>query len=149
MKGDQRLPHDSGREVEEKYLEQLGVKYFLVETTEGVDKLAADRGYKNRDQVTISPDAMGPVYEDKVKSFFHEHLHEDEEIRYVREGRGYFDVRGRDDEWVRIRVEKVGYREVRRPRLVRRSWLTGSGIRTIFSSFLPGSIIVSRQTRTM
>lgn len=107
MKGDQRLPHDSGREVEGKYLEQLGVKYFLMETTEGVDKLAANRGYKNRDEVTISPDAMGPAYEDKVKTFFHEHLHEDEEIRYVREGRGYFDVRGQADEWVRIRVEKV------------------------------------------
>ena len=112
MKGDQRLPHDSGREVEGKYLEQLGVKYFLVETTEGVDKIAADRGYKNRDQVTVSPDALGPVYEDKVKSFFHEHLHEDEEIRYVREGRGYFDVRGQDDEWVRIMVEKVGLPKV-------------------------------------
>ena len=107
LKGDQRLPHDSGREVEEKYLDKLGVKYYLVETIEEVDKLAADRGYRNRDQVTISPKTMGPVYEDKVKMFFHEHIHEDEEIRYIREGRGYFDVRGQDDEWVRISLEKA------------------------------------------
>ena len=72
----------------------------------GVDALAAERGYRNRDEITVSPDAMGAVYEDKVKSFFAEHLHEDEEIRYVRGGRGYFDVRDKGDQWVRIALEK-------------------------------------------
>ncbi len=72
-----------------------------------VDALAAQRGYRNRDEITVSPGAMGAVYEDKVKSFFAEHLHEDEEIRYVRDGRGYFDVRDKGDRWVRIALEKV------------------------------------------
>lgn len=79
--------------------------YYHFPDTESVDKLATERHYKNRDVITVSPQAMGAIYEDKVKSFFHEHLHEDEEIRYILEGHGYFDVRNEGDEWIRVRLE--------------------------------------------
>lgn len=104
--GDQRLPHDSQKPVDPSYLAALGVLYSSHPELSTVDELAKERDYKNRDEITVSPSAMGAVYEDKVKMFFHEHLHEDEEIRYIRDGAGYFDVRSEGDQWVRIRLEK-------------------------------------------
>ncbi|KAF3399811.1 1,2-dihydroxy-3-keto-5-methylthiopentene dioxygenase [Penicillium rolfsii] len=104
--GDQREPHDSGRAVSEEKLASLGVLYYHCPTIEAVDTIAKERGYKNRDQICVSPQAMGDIYEDKVKMFFAEHLHEDEEIRYIVDGEGYFDVRGLDDEWIRIDLVK-------------------------------------------
>ncbi|KAK5997392.1 Acireductone dioxygenase [Cladobotryum mycophilum] len=106
LPGDQRLPHDSGREIEIGQLGNLGVHYYHFADAGKVDELAVERGYKNRDEIVVSPEKMGDVYEEKVKMFFHEHLHEDEEIRYIRGGQGYFDVRSKNDEWVRIQLEK-------------------------------------------
>ena len=71
-----------------------------------VDKIAAERQYKNRDEITISPSVMGAIYDEKVRTFFNEHLHEDEEIRYILDGSGFFDVRDKDDHWVRIKLDK-------------------------------------------
>ena len=106
IQGDQREDHDSGRPVPESQLHSLGVIYHRFPALSSVDALASERGYKNRDEITVSPEKMGAVYEEKVKSFFSEHLHEDEEIRYILDGAGFFDVRSEGDEWIRIRLEK-------------------------------------------
>ncbi|KAL8676283.1 MAG: hypothetical protein Q9224_004476 [Gallowayella concinna] len=104
--GDQREDHDSGRPVDPEYLSQLGVLYYYCPSVEGVNAIASERSYKNRDEIVVSPVKMGPAYEDKVKMFFNEHLHEDEEIRYILDGEGFFDVRSIEDKWVRIRLVK-------------------------------------------
>ena len=70
-----------------------------------MESLAKTRNYANRDVITVSPNALGAVYEEKIKAFYDEHMHEDEEIRYILKGTGYFDVRDMDDKWVRISAE--------------------------------------------
>jgi cupin superfamily acireductone dioxygenase involved in methionine salvage len=69
-------------------------------------EIRAERHYKNHDVVLIHPERM-PNFSEKLKIFFDEHLHEDEEIRFILDGSGYFDVRNeRDDEWIRLHVTK-------------------------------------------
>lgn len=63
------------------------------------------RGYDYDDTVAISPGTLAG-YEAKIKSFYEEHIHSDEEIRYVLDGSGYFDVRDKEDNWIRIWTRK-------------------------------------------
>ena len=57
-----------------------------------------------KDLIEICPDKL-ENYE-KVKNFFREHMHADEEIRYCLEGSGYFDVHDKDDKLIRIRIRE-------------------------------------------
>ncbi|KAG5349022.1 1,2-dihydroxy-3-keto-5-methylthiopentene dioxygenase 1 [Termitomyces sp. Mn162] len=111
LEGDQRLPHDyvPSRPVSVEKLKTLGIKFWTI-PVEGyeteIDRLAAQEGYKNRDMINVSKEGLGDLYETKMKGFFEEHMHEDEEIRYVLAGRGFFDVRETpSDSWIRIAVQ--------------------------------------------
>eukprot|EP01134_Creolimax_fragrantissima_P008312 CFRG8312T1 len=103
---DQRDPHQQipNVPVDLADLEKAGVLYWKITDESQVTELCKERNYKNQDEITCSP-AKLPNYEDKIKSFYEEHLHEDEEIRYIKAGSGYFDVRSVGDVWIRIAVE--------------------------------------------
>ncbi|CAG8536081.1 4997_t:CDS:2 [Diversispora eburnea] len=80
--------------VSPEELAKLGVIYGHYDHVSDIDKVARERQYKNSDELICSREGLGDLYESKLKTFFEEHLHEDEEIRYVIAGSGYFDVRG-------------------------------------------------------
>jgi 1,2-dihydroxy-3-keto-5-methylthiopentene dioxygenase len=109
---DQRLEHRQSPNVPVslKELDALGVLHWHMdadhyESDSELAELRKERGYDYNDIVTCTPACL-PNYDDKLKMFFEEHIHEDEEIRYCLEGSGYFDVRDLDDRWIRIRIEK-------------------------------------------
>ncbi|KAJ8584762.1 hypothetical protein M405DRAFT_693744, partial [Rhizopogon salebrosus TDB-379] len=51
-----------------------------------VAAVTKERDYKNHDIVTINKEGPGDEYETNIKDSYHEHMHEDEEIRYLLEG---------------------------------------------------------------
>jgi len=63
------------------------------------------RGYSYADIISVRPDLL-PGYDEKIKAFFEEHIHDAEEIRYIVDGSGYFDIRDQDDHWIRIHIQK-------------------------------------------
>lgn len=101
--------HDSGRPVSPEKLEQIGVIYRYIDNAQDLESLATERNYKNRDQVVLNLDSFGgnvEAYDAKMRQFYKEHYHEDEEIRYVLDGEGFFDVRDSLDQWIRAKLVK-------------------------------------------
>jgi len=100
-------------------LDALGVLSWKIDAdnydAEGkLAQICQERGYNYRDFVNST---KLPNLQEKLKIFFEEHLHEDEEIRFFLDGSGFFDVRGvpnkkieeaalEDERWVRIECQK-------------------------------------------
>lgn len=68
-----------------------------------LDRFKEARGYPVQDIVELSP--ATPNLEALLAKFIDEHLHTDDEVRYVLAGEGIFDIRSVDDRWMRITVE--------------------------------------------
>lgn len=84
-----------------------GILHWVLPTdeadyTEPLQKIRDDRGYISMDQVHLG--ASTPDLDTLLTKFFGEHLHTDEEIRFVVEGAGVFDLRNREDRWMRVHV---------------------------------------------
>jgi len=86
-----------------------GVYYAQLETDPGrfqtpLDQLKAERGYIEQDEVALSP--ATPNIDAICAKFVDEHFHDDDEVRFVLEGEGIFDIRSKDDQWMRVVVER-------------------------------------------
>jgi len=94
----------------ETLFEITGVEYFKVdadnyENDETLCRLRKERGFTYEDICEISESTL-PNYHEKLKSFFAEHLHNDAEIRLALSGSGYFDIRDKNDKWIRVSLDK-------------------------------------------
>jgi len=69
---------------------------------EPLEAFMRERGYVTRDEIQLS--VTTPGLEAIEAKFDREHLHTDDEVRYVLEGEGIFDIRSRDDRWMRVVV---------------------------------------------
>ncbi|CAI2356195.1 unnamed protein product [Caenorhabditis sp. 36 PRJEB53466] len=98
------------REATAEDLQKIGVECTKVDfddanVQEDLDRLIKKYEMNFHDEVHICRATMAD-FESKLDMFFAEHLHDDAELRIVKHGVGYFDVRGKDEEWIRIPVRR-------------------------------------------
>ena len=87
-------------------LRQFGVLHWRLPQAGSeaeVARIKADRGYVEQDEVSLSKQM--PNLDAICAKFDKEHYHTLDEVRFVVDGEGIFDVRDRADRWVRIEVD--------------------------------------------
>lgn len=67
-----------------------------------LDALRTERGYVEQDIVELRPET--PNLDEICAKFVDEHLHDDDEVRFVLEGEGVFEIRSRADRWMKVVV---------------------------------------------
>jgi 1,2-dihydroxy-3-keto-5-methylthiopentene dioxygenase len=115
-------------------LARAGVTYRYLSIDPGkyepaLSDLCKSNGYTARDEVMLSPDT--PNLQGLLSKFKDEHLHEEDEVRFVLEGAGIFDIRSADDRWMRVQVEPGDVLVVPRDRYHRFSLTDASRIRCV------------------
>lgn len=80
---------------------QLNLKTY---NTDGVlEMIIRERGYTYEDESACSEKCF-PNFQEALKLFFTEHLHDHDEVRFCLDGSGFFDVRDKYDRWIRIQI---------------------------------------------
>ena len=98
---DEPISTDTLRDNDVLY-ERLGVTE--PEYRVAVDRLKLDRGYVEEDVIELRPET--PSLEAICAKFVDEHRHTEDEVRFVLHGEGIFDIRSRDDRYMRVQVEQ-------------------------------------------
>lgn len=98
---------DIGKEITAEELNAQGVTYEVLPTSESdykprLEAIMRERGYATMDQVGMKPDMEN--FDALCRKFMDEHLHTDDEVRFVLSGSGVFEIRSRDDRWMKVTV---------------------------------------------
>jgi 1,2-dihydroxy-3-keto-5-methylthiopentene dioxygenase len=101
-------PHSYYPTLDVEHLRHNGITYERLELDEHhfqptLDTLARERGYVEQDIVELHPGTEN--LEAICNKFAAEHLHTDDEVRFVLAGAGIFDIRDEADRWMRVTVE--------------------------------------------
>ena len=99
---------DTGKDIASEELNGQGVSYRKLPTEESaykppLEKLMGENGYVTMDQVKMWADM--PNFQALCDKFVGEHLHTDDEVRFVLDGSGVFEIRSLDDRWMKVLVE--------------------------------------------
>lgn len=91
-------------------LRSNGVSYEKLDVNNyqsSLDEFKKANGYVAQDIVELTPQT--PNLETILAKFDKEHLHTDDEVRFVLAGSGIFDIRAHNDEWMRVEVYPGDY----------------------------------------
>jgi 1,2-dihydroxy-3-keto-5-methylthiopentene dioxygenase len=91
-----------------EHLRGCGVTYERLEIggdahVAPLEQIKRERGYVEQDIVELKPETEN--LDAICAKFADEHLHTDDEVRFVLEGAGIFDIRDDHDRWMRVTVE--------------------------------------------
>lgn len=100
---------DDGETIDADELNREGVHYeaLPVDTDAyqaALDQLKNERGYIEQDTIALSRET--PNLDTVCDKFKDEHLHDEDEVRFVLDGDGVFDIRTAGDRWMRVTVER-------------------------------------------
>lgn len=96
-----------GSDVPLEKLYAMGIKLFyvpIVDKSGSLQEICKELGYDYSDNVIVSKKVTHD-YDEQVEQIAKEHMHLEDEARYVKDGHGFYDVRNLDDKWVRIVAE--------------------------------------------
>lgn len=101
---------ENGKEISEKELDAQGISYQKIDISNyqpALDRVKNENGYVAQDIVELNPST--PNLDAILAKFDKEHLHTDDEVRYVLDGSGIFDIRSTEDRWMRVEVFTSDY----------------------------------------
>jgi 1,2-dihydroxy-3-keto-5-methylthiopentene dioxygenase len=85
-------------------LREIGVVYFRINLNDFsvVNQIVKERLYKHTDEIRVS---QTPKDDQFLERWFQEHFNEDEQIRLITDGSCFYDVRSKQDTWIRLHLQ--------------------------------------------